>query len=92
MLIALRIGYHNNPKANGESFTEDGFYRTGDIAQIDKKTGKMYIVDRKKELIKVRAFQVAPPESGLTFCVYSGGPHGRCRYLKENMYQSKAFF
>ncbi|KAK5991639.1 Phenylacetyl-CoA ligase epaB [Cladobotryum mycophilum] len=45
----------------------DGFFHTGDIAHVKgpdagEDAGKWYIVDRKKELIKVRGFQVAPPE------------------------------
>ena len=40
---------------------EDGFLRTGDVAIRDDK-GKYWIVDRKKELIKVKGFQVAPAE------------------------------
>lgn len=55
-------GYFNNPAANAESFDEDGWYHTGDIAYCDAASKKWYIVDRKKELIKVRGFQVAPPE------------------------------
>lgn len=55
-------GYFENPKANAESFDSDGWYKTGDIGYCDEKTLKWYIVDRKKELIKVRGFQVAPPE------------------------------
>ncbi|KAE8353424.1 hypothetical protein BDV28DRAFT_164950 [Aspergillus coremiiformis] len=55
-------GYFNNPEANASSFDPDGWLRTGDIAYCDEHTMKWYIVDRKKELIKVRAFQVAPPE------------------------------
>lgn len=55
-------GYFENPKANAESFDADGWYKTGDIAYCSKETKKWYIVDRKKELIKVRGFQVAPPE------------------------------
>ncbi|KAJ5238384.1 AMP-dependent synthetase/ligase [Penicillium chermesinum] len=55
-------GYHNNPAANAESFDADGWFKTGDIAYCDEATKKWYIVDRKKELIKVRGFQVAPPE------------------------------
>lgn len=55
-------GYFNNPEANAQSFDADGWYKTGDIAYCDEATRKWYIVDRKKELIKVRAFQVAPPE------------------------------
>ncbi|KAL4877060.1 hypothetical protein BJY04DRAFT_222382 [Aspergillus karnatakaensis] len=54
-------GYFNNPAANAESFDEDGFFHTGDIA-FCAPDRKWYIVDRKKELIKVRGFQVAPPE------------------------------
>ncbi|ESZ98278.1 AMP-binding enzyme [Sclerotinia borealis F-4128] len=38
------------------------FFKTGDIMYCDSGTKKWYIVDRKKELIKVRGFQVAPPE------------------------------
>jgi acyl-CoA synthetase (AMP-forming)/AMP-acid ligase II len=55
-------GYFENPKANAESFDSEGFFKTGDIVYCDNKTKKWYIVDRKKELIKVRGFQVAPPE------------------------------
>ncbi|KAF4538010.1 AMP-binding domain protein [Lasiodiplodia theobromae] len=45
---------------------EEGFFHTGDVVEaVDKDDGKgpvFWIVDRKKELIKVRGFQVAPPE------------------------------
>ncbi|KAF2236218.1 phenylacetyl-CoA ligase [Viridothelium virens] len=52
--------YWRNEKATTETKTSDGWLKTGDIALIDK--GKWYIVDRKKELIKVRGAQVAPAE------------------------------
>lgn len=55
-------GYFDNPAANQASFDHEGFFRTGDIAYCDGKTKLWYIVDRKKELIKVRGFQVAPAE------------------------------
>jgi acyl-CoA synthetase (AMP-forming)/AMP-acid ligase II len=55
-------GYFENPKANAESYDGDGYFHTGDIAYLSAETGFWYIVDRKKELIKVRGFQVAPPE------------------------------
>ncbi|CEJ94339.1 Putative Pc22g24780 protein [[Torrubiella] hemipterigena] len=55
-------GYFENPKANAESFDADGWYKTGDIGYCSAEGKKWYIVDRKKELIKVRGFQVAPPE------------------------------
>jgi acyl-CoA synthetase (AMP-forming)/AMP-acid ligase II len=54
--------YFRNEQANADSFDSDGYFKTGDIAYCDGKTKKWYIVDRKKELIKVRGFQVAPPE------------------------------
>jgi len=55
-------GYFRDPEANKTHFDADGFYHTGDIGYCDGKRHVWYIVDRKKELIKVRAFQVAPPE------------------------------
>ena len=55
-------GYFQNPEANAQSFDSDGWFKTGDIGYCDRETKKWYIVDRKKELIKVRGFQVAPPE------------------------------
>lgn len=54
-------GYLNNPKATAETITEDGWLRTGDIARIDAD-GYLFIVDRLKELIKYKGFQVAPAE------------------------------
>lgn len=48
---SIMDGYHNNPEATAEVFTEDGFFRTGDIAEIDDQ-GRIRITDRKKELFK----------------------------------------
>jgi acyl-CoA synthetase (AMP-forming)/AMP-acid ligase II len=55
------LGYWRNDKATTETFDEDGFLRTGDVA-IRDDSGWYWIVDRKKELIKVKGFQVAPAE------------------------------
>lgn len=55
-------GYFENEEANREAFDDEGYIRSGDIGYVDSKTGLWYIVDRRKELIKVRGFQVAPPE------------------------------
>lgn len=54
-------GYWNKPDATKETLTPDGWLKTGDIAYVDEE-GKFYIVDRKKELIKVKGNQVAPAE------------------------------
>ena len=43
-------GYWNNEEATKAAFTEDGFFRSGDIGYLDEE-GFLYIVDRKKEII-----------------------------------------
>jgi acyl-CoA synthetase (AMP-forming)/AMP-acid ligase II len=54
-------GYLNNPAATSETLTDDGWLRTGDIGRIDEN-GFFYIVDRLKELIKYKGYQVPPAE------------------------------
>ncbi|GAB1214973.1 hypothetical protein ATERTT37_004155 [Aspergillus terreus] len=55
------LGYYNNPKATAESFSADGFYKTGDVGYEDSQ-GNFIITDRVKELIKYNGFQVPPAE------------------------------
>ncbi|KZP11091.1 phenylacetyl-CoA ligase [Athelia psychrophila] len=57
---SMALGYANNAQATGETFV-DGWVRTGDEVRVDAQ-GELWIVDRLKELIKVRGFQVAPSE------------------------------
>jgi len=54
-------GYLNKPDLTKSAFTEDGYFRTGDIGHEDKE-GNFYVTDRVKELIKYKGFQVAPAE------------------------------
>ncbi|KDQ09385.1 hypothetical protein BOTBODRAFT_37137 [Botryobasidium botryosum FD-172 SS1] len=54
-------GYLNNPTATANAITSDGWFKTGDIAVRDDD-GCFTIVDRKKELIKYKGFQVPPAD------------------------------
>ncbi|MBK6864583.1 MAG: AMP-binding protein [Ideonella sp.] len=54
-------GYWNQPEANAAAFTEDGYFRTGDVGVFDDK-GFLKIVDRKKDMIIVSGFNVYPNE------------------------------
>ncbi len=54
-------GYLNNPEATAQTVDANGWLHTGDIALVDAD-GHTFIVDRLKELIKVKGFQVAPAE------------------------------
>jgi acyl-CoA synthetase (AMP-forming)/AMP-acid ligase II len=58
---ALMLGYIDNDAATNEAFDRDGWLRTGDVGQV-MDGGKVYVVDRKKDLIKVRGWQVSPAE------------------------------
>ena len=57
----VMTGYLNNATATEETIDADGWLHTGDVAIIDEH-GHMTIVDRIKELIKYKGFQVAPAE------------------------------
>lgn len=50
-----------------EALTPDGWFRTGDVGFLDAR-GAIHITDRLKELIKVRAYQVAPAELEAVLC------------------------
>ncbi|KAK5117989.1 hypothetical protein LTR62_004033 [Meristemomyces frigidus] len=55
------LGYFKNEAATKDSIDPEGWLKTGDVAVVNKQ-GLFWIVDRKKELIKVNALQVAPAE------------------------------
>ncbi|KAL1897466.1 hypothetical protein Sste5346_004204 [Sporothrix stenoceras] len=57
----IAMGYLDNPTETAETFGADGFLHTGDIGKIDEN-GFIYIVDRIKEMIKVKGQQVAPAD------------------------------
>jgi len=54
-------GYLNNDDATADTIDAEGWLHTGDVAHFDAD-GYIYIVDRIKELIKYKGFQVPPAE------------------------------
>ncbi|MGK5741854.1 AMP-dependent synthetase/ligase [Micromonospora sp. URMC 103] len=53
-------GYHNLPEETAAAFTEDGFFRTGDIGSLDDQ-GYLRITDRKKDLVKTSGGKYVAP-------------------------------
>ncbi len=54
-------GYLNNEQATSLTIDDEGWLRTGDIGHVDDDS-HVFVVDRLKELIKYKGFQVAPAE------------------------------
>ncbi|MGI9101501.1 MAG: AMP-dependent synthetase/ligase [Terriglobales bacterium] len=54
-------GYWNKPQQTAEVFTEDGFFRTGDIGNLDAD-GFLSVTDRKKDLIKTSGGKFIAPQ------------------------------
>ena len=54
-------GYWQRPEDTRKSFTEDGYFKTGDVALV-QEDGYLRIVDRKKDMIIVSGFNVYPNE------------------------------
>lgn len=54
------LGYLNNPTATAEAIAPGGWTRSGDVGYV--KDSKWYVPDRKKDVIKVKGWQVSPTE------------------------------
>jgi acyl-CoA synthetase (AMP-forming)/AMP-acid ligase II len=57
----IMAGYYNQPEATAAAIDADGWFHSGDLVKIDSD-GYVYVLDRKKELIKYSGFQVPPAE------------------------------
>ena len=77
-------GYWRNPEATARAFTEDGWFRTGDVARQDAD-GFLFIVDRKKDIIISGGENIASIEVEQTILAHPavreaaviGVPHAR---------------
>ncbi|XP_050696858.1 uncharacterized protein LOC126985721 [Eriocheir sinensis] len=67
---SLMTGYYKNPQATAETLDAEGWLHTGDVAVHED--GFFSIVDRIKELIKVKGFQVSPSELEDTLLQHKG--------------------
>ena len=53
--------YFNNPEETKKTFTEDGWFKTGDIASVDE-LGRFKIIDRRKNVLKLAQGEYVSPE------------------------------
>jgi acyl-CoA synthetase (AMP-forming)/AMP-acid ligase II len=65
----LMRGYLGRPDATAETIDADGWLHTGDVGRVDPD-GRIFITDRIKELIKYKAYQVAPAELEALLCTH----------------------
>ncbi len=75
-------GYWQRDEATREVMTEDGFFKTGDIAKVDEN-GFFYIVDRKKDVVLVSGFNVFPNEIESVIAECEGVLESACVGVKD---------
>ncbi|CAO3598167.1 unnamed protein product [Absidia cylindrospora] len=78
-------GYLNNPKATKESFTKDGFFRTGDQGKKDKD-GYVILTGRIKELINRGGEKISPLEVDAILLSHPNVAEAVCFGVPDEMY------
>ncbi|KAJ8059903.1 hypothetical protein OCU04_011526 [Sclerotinia nivalis] len=78
-------GYLNNEKANKESFTQEGFFRTGDQGKMDKD-GYVFITGRIKELINKGGEKISPIELDNVLARHPAVSEAVCFAIPDEMY------
>jgi len=73
----VMTGYWNQPSANADAFTQDGYFRTGDVGVFDER-GFLRIVDRKKDMVIVSGFNVFPNEIEAVVAAFPGVIESAC--------------
>ena len=66
------MGYYGNEKATKEAFTEDGFFRTGDIGRVDENRF-LYLTGRKKKVFSTDRGLLVDPDSISQYLLWKGG-------------------
>ncbi len=74
--VPVMRGYHNLPEESANCFTPDGYFRTGDIGEVDPD-GFLKITDRKKDLIKTSGGKYVAPSH------IEGMFKGLCPYVSQ---------
>ena len=77
MLLLRSVGYLGNPEATAQTIDSDGWLHTGDIGHYDEDE-YFFIVDRLKELIKYKGFQVLHYLLIVLFTPLPRGLNGLC--------------
>lgn len=83
--LSLFAEYLNNPKATAESFTDDGFFMTGDRATL-MPDGFLVFADRSKDMLKVGGENVAASEIERVVMTVPGVREVACVAKKDKMY------
>ncbi|KAK3123556.1 hypothetical protein QOZ80_8AG0632690 [Eleusine coracana subsp. coracana] len=64
-------GYLNNPEATTKTIDDEGWLHMGDVGYVDDDD-EIFVIDRLKELIKYKGFQVAPTKLDAILITHAG--------------------